>query len=209
MTELADIQRVGASLEQTNFTPKFAFRDSLEIRKAVRLKVAPFVGDTQLAEATYFSLADHLALGQPVAFGPDFDSPAALGKGFFLTDGRRGSADSCDGAWVAWQDSVAEMLLHFESPVTAKIVSLNFLNAPQRKILPPRTVEYFTSDDGLDWQLAWVNEFNINQLGNAASLETSAWLVPPEVKIGYLRIVVSRQPTGGGHWVFADEILIK
>lgn len=208
MTELPDIQRVGASLEQTNFTPQFSFRDSLDLPKAARLKVAPFRDDTQLAEATYFTLAAHLALGKPVVFSPEIDSLSASGIEIGLTDGRLGSPDFRDGAWVAWQDSAMEMMLHFDDPITAKTVSLNFLHAPDAHIFPPQMVEFFTSDDGLDWQLVWLNEFNINQLKTHASLEASAWLVPPDMKISYLRIVAWAQPTTR-HWVMADEILVR
>lgn len=209
MTELPDIQRVGASLEQTNFTPRFSFRDSLDLPKAARLKVAPFRGDTQLAEATYFTLAEHLALGKPVIFSPEIGSLSDSIIGIGLTDGRLGSPDFRDGAWVAWQDSAMEMMLHFDDPIAAKTVSLNFLHAPDAHIFPPQMVEFFTSDDGLDWQLAWVNEFNINHLKTQASLEASVWLVPPEAKITYLRLVVSAQPTVARHWIFADEVFVR
>ncbi len=217
LTQYPEFQDFGVSLEQPGFTRQFAFSEKLTLAKPLRFKVAPFRGERQMAEAKFFDLVENAALGKAVQFNPKYDERYPAAGDFGLTDGRLGSLDFNDGAWLGWQGNDLVANLELDSTRHFQRVSVRFLQQSKSWILLPTHVSFYTSDDGVNWSLAWINELKINALDDRTFIEKSIWEVPANTRFQFLQVVArnygelpaGHNGAGGQSWIFADEILVE
>ncbi len=215
--EFIEMKNYGFTLEKPLLSPSLIFEDSLLIPKPMRVKFAPFRNGKQMHEEIYIEMANNLILGTPPKFStlPDkkYNEPGIIG----LTDCLLGTTDFHDGNWLGWQGNDVEFTFDFGKNLKIEKVSPRFLQAAKSWILLPKNVEFYTSAEGQNWTLSWINELKTNGLDEITFIQTSDWETPPNTSTQWLKIVVKnggKLPAGhlgegGDSWIFMDEIIVR
>jgi hypothetical protein len=207
LLEYAEMKEYGIALEKFAFTPQFTFKDSLLIKATVRLKVAPFRAGEQCGPEVYFDLIKHKGMGLPLqVFQNENWSPSAL-----LNDGVLGSLRSGLNVWEVFEGKKSSMYLDFQDTLPRKSVSISFLTDVRHKILLPKMVEYYTSNDGENWEYAWINAFENTAIPNNPAIFKMVWEIPKGNEFRHLMLVlVDYLPKKEDNSKYlVDEIIVK
>jgi hypothetical protein len=105
----------------------------------------------------YDGMREHLAYNKPVTWiSPDTNN-ISLAKRTMLTDGIRGGHDNGYN-WLSFQGKDLEVIIDLlDTKMVGHIESAYYQLAFWLNILPKR-VEYYTSTDGLNFNLAWAQD---------------------------------------------------
>jgi hypothetical protein len=157
-----------------------------QVKLAIRAKIDPFTdlcireGVTQVKEWSttpdeyrasmyrMFSqgMNEHLAFGKKVTFISPESTKLKNGGDKMLTDGIRGSHDF-DYSWLGFSGENLEVVIDLEGVKKVKLVESAYYQYGFWLRLFPKKVEYFTSVDGVNFQLAGAveNTLPIDQYG--------------------------------------------
>jgi hypothetical protein len=157
-----------------------------QVKSAIRAKIDPFTdlcireGVTQVKEWSttpdeyrasmyrMFSqgMNEHLAFGKKVTFISPESTKLKNGGDKMLTDGIRGSHDF-DYSWLGFSGENLEVVIDLEGVKKVKLVESAYYQYGFWLRLFPKKVEYFTSVDGVNFQLAGAveNTLPIDQYG--------------------------------------------
>jgi len=157
-----------------------------QVKPAIRAKIDPFTdlcireGVTQIKEWStspdeyrasmyrMFSqgMNEHLAYGKKVTFISPEPTKLKNGGDKMLTDGIRGSHDF-DYSWLGFSGENLEVVIDLEEVKKVKLVESAYYQYGFWLRLFPKKVEYFTSVDGVNFQLAGTveNTLPIDQYG--------------------------------------------
>lgn len=197
--------------EPTQRSP--SFNDSVEIKQAGTLKVAPFRNGLRYDDAASFTLVDDLALGKPLTLLQPVAPQYAAGD--VLVDGVLGSDDFNDGRWAAWHDSDFRVTVDLQSATTFHAMDVNFLLQPDSRILLPKQVYFFASADGEHWTPLYTNA-PAPDFTSSMRIQRIEFASPQPITARYVRVNAERNlsppPTfpGGAKdtWLFVDEIQV-
>jgi hypothetical protein len=207
LLEYPEMRAYGIGLEKFAFTPQFTFKDSLEIKAAVSLKIAPFEAGIQIGKEIYFDLKNHRALGLPIQVLQN----ERWEKTEKLSDGVLGSLHCELNVWQLFSGKENSIYLDLEDKITPQNISFSFFTNLKKEIILPKTVEYYTSDDGENWDFAWVNSFEDAAIPQNPAIFKSVWELSKESSFQYLMIVLvgdkNKKITKSTFYV--DEILVK
>jgi hypothetical protein len=204
LLEYSEMRDYGIALEKFAFTPQFSFRDSLEIKAPVRLKIAPFKKNEQCGQESYFELKKHQGLGLPIQI---LQNEIWLSSEL-LTDGVLGNLQNNPNVWQAFSGENSSIYLDYQEISIPKNISLSFLTNVQMGVFLPKTIEYYTSEDGENWDFAWVNSFENTDIPKNPAIFKSVWDLPKDIVFKHLMIVLV--PTSVNLSLFkVDEILVK
>lgn len=132
-----------------------------------------------------------------------------------LTDGLYGGTTYVE-SWVGWNGEDADFVLDMGETKTVRQVSTDFLHQLGAWILLPKSVAYYTSEDGKTYSLMGTREF-------AEDRDISVKFVPAVVsldtpiKARYIRVVVKtlglcpdwHYGVGYPAWFFLDEVVVE
>ncbi len=118
--------------------------------------------------------------------------------------------------WLGFQEDDFEAVVEFKQPKTFNTVATGFLSDENAWIFLPTKVEYYVSDDGVNYQLLGEvpNEFKIV---DEAKTYDFALTYKKSTTARYVKVVakaVGKCPSwhkgaGGKCWLFTDEIIFK
>ncbi|GAB2534960.1 glycoside hydrolase family 20 protein [Rhodanobacter koreensis] len=199
--------------EPTAQSPSFG--DTVDIRQAGTLKVAPFRRGLRYDNASSFMLKDSLALGRPITFTKPASSTYAPGSA--LVDGVSGSDDFHDGRWAAWHDSDLDATIDLQQNTTLHSIDVGFLQATDSRILLPQRVTFSVSLDGKRWTQLHVDEPRADLSDTKPLLRRIEFSPAKPVIARYIRVVANKVESlpatfpGGNKdiWLFADEIRVR
>jgi N-acetyl-beta-hexosaminidase len=131
-----------------------------------------------------------------------------------LLNGIVGSDSYTDGKWQGFYGTDADIELDFRKKESIKEIEIGFLVHPYDWILQADSILFFTSNDGLNYNLFKTHQIQDETEGNKIFSETISF---QDLRTRFLRIVVKNPgliPEGlPGHdydsWIFMDEIIVK
>ena len=139
------------------------------------------------------------------------------GKGpVSLLDGKMGSVDIHDPAWIGFEGKNIEVIIDFGADRKIKKLGLNCLTLVHDSVFLPGKVEFYKSSDGKDFTLIGTvtpKTGNEKQMNGATLLSLDFHTVKSKYirVIGYNAGIFSHDQPGKSQktWLFTDEIIIK
>lgn len=215
--EQEEMKNWGFGLEKPLLSPALRFSEKLEIEKPTRIRFAPFRRGKQMSDEVFIEIAENKIAGLAPVFEPLPDKKYSWSGKLGLTDGLLGTTDFHDGRWLGWQGQDVAAVFDFRDSMPISRATARFLHSAKSWILLPQFVEFYTSGDGENWSLAWINENRVSALEEKIEIRPSDWEAPPGTRARFLKIVAKsagKLPAehfgaGGDSWIFCDEILIR
>ncbi len=129
--------------------------DTLVVTDSARIVAAYFVDGVISGYLSKVSADYHRAIGKPLIWKTPLSRQfVTSGPETALVDGRRGTADFCDGIWLVTnlaQDNIAVLDLQEDSMVHS--VSTRCMHQPGPRVSLPEWIELSISEDGQDYRL--------------------------------------------------------
>ena len=133
-----------------------------------------------------------------------------------IIDGIHGETNWRKGEWQGYQSHNFECVVDLQKEVTVKKFSSSYLQDSRSWILMPTKVEYYTSNDNLNFSLASTIENDIEAKDNDLRIKYFEAEISPQ-KARFVKVVAYNagklplwhQGAGGDAFIFIDEINIK
>ncbi|MFZ2322728.1 MAG: family 20 glycosylhydrolase [Ignavibacteriaceae bacterium] len=135
-----------------------------------------------------------------------------------LTDGLRGSDNFRGGnkSWQGFQGTNFEAVIDLDELTDFNKISIGFFQASSSWVVFPEYVEFYTSDDGVNYSL-------VNKIINTPTLKNPDWVqkdffaTSDNLKARYIKIYAKNLDSlpswhpayGGSPWLMADEIIVE
>lgn len=198
--------------EPTEQSP--AFGDEVDLKKAGTVKVVPFRHHLRYDNPISFTLIDNLATGHLITFKQAPSTDYASGDA--LLDGVLGSADFHDGRWSAWYDNDLSATIDLQQAQSLHTIRMNFLAAPESRIVLPQRVTFSVSEDGKHWSKLYTHTSDPG-LSSPLQVQSFDFKSTTAVKARYVRVEAARPsslpasfPDGAKNiWLFVDEIQVQ
>jgi len=167
--------------------------------------------------ASRSGLVGTLAAGAHVELkNPASSRYAAHGPGT-LTDGRCGSLDHGDGAWLGFEGADIEARIDLGVRKTVKRIRCGFLANQPVWIFPPTTVEIAVSDDGRTFDVVHTGSYEDGAFDRTLRVVEARAELAPARDIRFIRVTArtigscpSWHPGAGGKaWLFTDEVIVE
>ncbi len=105
------------------------------------------------------AFAMHKAVGAKVKLTNEPDAKyTPQGGAQALVNGIKGSDQFGDGQWLGFAGKDFEALIELPQATLVKYLGLNFVNAKQSWIYPPKQVTFWVSEDGYNWELFYTTD---------------------------------------------------
>ncbi len=192
------------------------YKEPVLLSNTAELNAKAFSGNTPSINSLQLKFEKHLAFGKPVSYKEPYSAKYAASKEYTLTDGVRGGNNFNDGFWQGFQSVNFDVTIDLGAPLEIHTISAGFLRAMASWIFPPKKVEFYTSDDGINF----TKKFEIvnpvpTGYGDVAPETYTAPLQNTTAR--FVRVFAENQNTipewhqgkGGKAWLFADEIIVK
>ncbi len=210
----ADIRYTLDGTEPTFKSKKLS--GAIPLSNSMLVTARAFRKNTPSLNKIEFNFSRHLAFFKKVSYKNEYAQKYQSLKEYALTDGIRGGLNFNDGYWQGFQQVDFEAVIDLEESKEINQISIGFLKAIGSWIFPPKRIEFYISDDGINY----TKKFEIK---NSAPFENG--VSKPETftapiagsKGRFVKIFAENQGIcpdwhtgkGGKAWLFADEIIIK
>ncbi len=132
-----------------------------------------------------------------------------------LLDGIHGSENWRKGEWQGYQSQDFEAVVDLKKKTAIHSISASFLQDSRSWILMPKRVEYYTSDDNIDFKLFKAIDNTIGPMDN--NVHVKAFIAHANTSARYVKIIAynygalpeGHQGYGGDAFIFIDEITIN
>ena len=171
----------------------------------------------QALSPIHYTITNHKALGKKVNFNIPYDEQYRKVGDYGLTDGIIGGSNFGDGTWMGWFGKNLDIVIDMDTTTVFQYVQLNCLQHTQSWIMLPKTVEFFISDDGKNWNQ--LNTVTHKLPGDDFKPQSHAFIyqVPVSIRAKYIRVLATNygklpawhNGAGSDAWIFADEIIVR
>ena len=152
----------------------------------------------------------HKAVGKPVTYINKYHDSYKGAEDLGMVNVVRGSKNFHDGQWQGWLDNDMELVIDLESPTELEKISVGALENQGSGIYFPIQVEVFLSDDGKTFRSA-------GSVKRKYAANNGSELKDFVIQIGkqtarYIKVKATNlgtAPTGGGSWMFIDEVVVE
>jgi hexosaminidase len=195
----------------------YSFTDSLSISSPEKINIVPMRKGKQALAAVHYTIIDHKALGKKVQFKEPYHENYKKAGEYGLTDGIKGGLNFGDGTWMGWSGNNLDMVIDMDTTVAFQYLQLNCLQQTQSWILLPKKVEFFISEDGINWNQLTTQTHKIPDEDFKPQVHAFIYQVPITIKARYIRAIATNygklpawhNGAGGDAWIFADEVIVR
>jgi len=169
---------------------------------------------SQPISATFYKKPNNYTINIKSKYNPQYHAGGPEG----LLDGIYGTENWRKGDWQGYQGQDFEAVIDLQKEQTVSSLSANFLQDSRSWILMPTKVEYYISDDNVNFTLVGV-QFNedVNPKEDKNVIKTFGKRFPLPKQARYVKIKAYNfgklpdwhQGYGGDAFIFIDEITIK
>jgi len=192
------------------------FDNTINLENTTLLKARAFNNGIKSLNKIEFNFNKHLAFGKKVIYKEKYSPRYESSKEFALTDGIRGSTDFHDGFWQGFQEINFETTIDLDEVKPINKISIGFLSAVGSWIFPPKKIEYFISEDGINYTKFFEMSIPVPASNGKTVTETYSTAVK-NTKARFIKIAaeniavcpVWHPGKGGKAWLFADEIIVE
>lgn len=189
------------------------YRGPFPISNNTTVKAAVFEHGFPIGKVCKVEFLRHKASGKPYVM-PRVPDKYTGAEQYALTNGITGHLKTWDN-WVGLVNHDIDPLIDFGEPTVFSRVTTRFVNDKASWIYPPRSMEVYISDDGLNFTLLASKPIPADTM-RGATLET-VQLETPGAAGRYLKFVAktygvipdSAAGAGNGAWLFIDEVIVE
>jgi predicted alpha-1,2-mannosidase len=169
--------------------------------------------DSSYAFASFYKIPHNWTVKLNCKYNKQYTAGGDAG----IIDGLSGYKDWRKGGWQGYQSQDFEAVVDLQAKKEINEISSNYLQDSRSWILLPKEVEYFISNDGINFKS--VGTLNHNLAWNTEETFTKNFIyqLPKKVKARYVKVVAKNfgvlpqghQGAGGDAFIFVDEIEVK
>lgn len=134
-----------------------------------------------------------------------------------LIDGLKGAKNWRSGGWQGYQGQDFECIIDLQNQQTIQSITSGYLQDTQAWIIFPKTVEYYISSDGLNYNLFKTIENGISADDYSIQKRLFTGFAQPQTSARYIKVIAKNfgtlpewhQGKGGEAFIFIDEIEVK
>jgi hypothetical protein len=195
----------------------FKYKNPLVVDHNVTLKAIAYKDGKKLEKSSSYIFENHKIIGMKMLYREPFSERYPGTGPQPLDDGLRGSVNFNDGYWQGFNGNNMDVVVEFGQDLNLKSICTTFLLDQKRWIFIPEKVNYYVSDDGVNFQkIAGITHKIPLNNKDALMNDFKAKLNKP-LKTRYLRVeavnigICPDWHPGKGEkaWIFADEIVVN
>jgi len=188
-------------------------KSKIAIHKSGTLKAASFVKGQKVGKEVALKFNIHKAAGKSIKLSNSPSTKYNSGGNTAIFNGVMGSDKRYgDKEWLGFEGEDCIAVIDFGQPTECQSTKFRFFNGKGQWIYPPKSVEIFSSDDGVNFTK--VKNFKV--LDGSQLIVSSTFNFEP-ITTRYLKVHVHRHgiiesgKQGSGHeaWLFVDEIMVE
>ena len=182
----------------------------VDIDRTTNIKAQVFKDGEPVGAIFEKTIKYHKAVGKPVTYINKYHDSYKGAEDLGMVNVVRGSKNFHDGQWQGWLDNDMELVIDLESPTELEKISVGALENQGSGIYFPIQVEVFLSDDGKTFRSAGSvkREYAAN---NGSELKDFVIQIGKQTA-RYIKVKATNlgtAPTGGGSWMFIDEVVVE
>ena len=182
----------------------------VDIDRTTNIKAQVFKDGEPVGAIFEKTIKYHKAVGKPVTYINKYHDSYKGAEDLGMVNVVRGSKNFHDGQWQGWLDNDMELVIDLESPTQLEKISVGALENQGSGIYFPIQVEVFLSDDGKTFRSA-------GSVKRKYAANNGSELKDFVIQIGkqtarYIKVKATNlgtAPTGGGSWMFIDEVVVE
>ncbi|MBJ2172825.1 family 20 glycosylhydrolase [Aureibaculum sp. A20] len=182
----------------------------IEISESTVVKASLFENDKPIGKAFIDTIKFHNGVAKVVDYEIPYNDRYKGSGSSTLVNTLRGTKNFHDGQWQAWLNENMEVVINLDEPTSVSKVTVGALESQGPSIYFPTKIEVFVSDDGE----------NFNSVGNLVrpyANNAGSELKDFIIKFGkqetkFIKVIATnlkKAPSGGGVFLFIDEILVE
>ncbi|WNM19556.1 GH92 family glycosyl hydrolase [Flavobacterium capsici] len=187
-----------------------------EIEKSSEIIAYCFGNKNQQSEfisATFFKKPNNYTIDIKSKYNPQYHAGGNDG----LLDGIFGTTNWRKGDWQGYQSQDFEAVVDLQEVKSIKNLSSNYLQDSRSWILVPTKVDYYTSDDNINFKFVGSIENTVNPKETENSIRNFSLKLDSPIKAKYVKVIAKNfgklpewhQGFGGDAFIFIDEITIN
>lgn len=195
----------GAELNSTSIK----YTEPIKISGTTNLKASLFENDEPVGREFNKTIKFHEGVGKKVSFKEIYSERYQGAGEFNMVNTLRGTKNFHDGQWQAWLGKDMEAVVDLGKETSISHVSVGSMENQGPGIYYPTKIEVYISEDGKNYKI--VGSVERAYAKNAGSELKDFKIKFSEQKARYVKVIATnlkRTPSGGGVWLFVDEILI-
>ncbi len=182
----------------------------ITIDKTTTIKAQVFKEGKPIGDLFEKTITYHKAAGKPVTYINRYHNSYQGAKELGMVNVMRGSKNFHDGQWQGWLGDDMELIIDLENPTEIKKVTIGSLENQGSGIYFPVGVEVLLSDDGKTYK-------SVGDINRPYAVNSSSELKDFVLEIGqqsarFVKVIarnLGTPPTGGGSWMFVDEVIVE
>ncbi|UNY99198.1 glycoside hydrolase family 20 protein [Zhouia spongiae] len=182
----------------------------IQITETTTIKASYFVNDKPAGKIFEKSFKYHKAVGKKVTYNTEVNDRYQGTGATTQVNVLRGTKNFHDGQWQAWLAKDMEVVIDLDEPAEVSKVSVGALENQGPGIYYPTMVEVWTSDDGQNFVSAGKTERAYAATGDATIKDFEVTFEKKSAR--YIKVKATnlkQTPTGGGVFLFVDEIIVE
>ncbi|MCL5245290.1 glycoside hydrolase family 20 protein [Cellulophaga sp. 20_2_10] len=196
----------GSAVHQSSFQ----YKKPITLTASTKIKAAMFENGKKVGPVLEKEINYHKATAKEVVYKEEYHKSYQGAKEVGLVNVLRGSKNFHDGQWQGWLGNNMEVVIDLEKETEFSKMTLGTLENQGSGIYFPIKVEVFTSKHRK--KFTKVGEISRAFKINGKSELKDFTIDFDQTKARYIKVVatnLSRPPTGGGAWLFVDEIVVE
>jgi len=188
---------------------------SLEIDKTTKIISVAMNGSekSKFVRATFFKKPNNYTIVIKSKYNPQYHAGGPDG----LIDGINGTTNWRKGDWQGYQSQDFDAIVDLQEPKTFSEIHSNYLQDQRSWILMPTKVDYYVSDDSINYTLVGTVENSLDPKEKENIIRDFNLKLENPIKAKYIKVKAYNygklpewhQGFGGDAFIFIDEITIK
>ncbi|MFN0032210.1 MAG: family 20 glycosylhydrolase [Flavobacteriales bacterium] len=188
----------------------------LQIESPATLYVNATWRGKQYREEMVRQFNPHKAMNKSITLGYTLSPYYPASGTQALADGALGSLNFRDGQWQGVSGQNMEVVIDLEKPTEIHSIASNWYHYGNAWIYRPAKVEYYVSDDGVNWQLMKTALPSVDEKAEGQSIEHMTATFEMQI-VRYIKMISYNygllpkwhDAVGEPSWLFCDEIIVE
>ncbi|WP_242202174.1 beta-N-acetylhexosaminidase [Aestuariivivens insulae] len=195
-----------ASLE----TSAIPYTKPIDINSTTTIRASLFENDKPIGNVFEKTLNYHKAVGKKVIYNTMYSKSYKGKEANNMVNIVRGSKNFHDGQWQAWIGNDMELVIDLETPTEISEVKVGTMENQGPAIYFPTQIEVLLSNDGKSYTSVGVIDRPVKVNPN---IELKDFVINfKKQKATHVKVKaqsLKKSPSGGGAWLFVDEITVE
>lgn len=189
---------------------------SFFIHKTTNLKAIalyPEFGYSQIVEASFYKVEGNTS----ITLTNPYSALYPAGGDLALIDQVRGNENFKTGTWQGFYGVDLEAILDLGKSKKIKYLELSCIQDIYSWIFMPEKVDFYTSTNGIDWNLAGIVPNNVDEKKQGGIINKFSINMIPSQETQFVKVIAKNRGNcpdwhvgaGNKSWIFADEIVVQ